>query len=30
MGLAWQRDDDSALVQQFRRIARETARCADN
>ena len=26
MGLAWRRDDDSALVQQFRRIARETAR----
>jgi DNA-binding transcriptional LysR family regulator len=28
MGLAWRRDDDSALVQQFRRIARETARGA--
>jgi DNA-binding transcriptional LysR family regulator len=26
MGLAWRRDDDSALVQQFRRVARETAR----
>jgi hypothetical protein len=26
MGLAWRRDDDSALVQPFRRIARETAR----
>jgi hypothetical protein len=26
MGLAWRRDDDSALVQQFRRVAHETAR----
>jgi DNA-binding transcriptional LysR family regulator len=26
MGLAWRRDDDSALVQQFRRVARETTR----
>ena len=26
MGLAWRRDDDSALVQQFRRVAREMAR----
>jgi DNA-binding transcriptional LysR family regulator len=26
MGLAWRRDDDSASVQQFRRVARETAR----
>ena len=26
MGLAWRRDDDLALVQQFRRVARETAR----
>jgi DNA-binding transcriptional LysR family regulator len=26
LGLAWRRDDDSALVQQFRRVARETAR----
>lgn len=26
MGLAWRPDDDSALVQQFRRVARETAR----
>jgi DNA-binding transcriptional LysR family regulator len=26
MGLAWRRDDDSALVQQFRRVAGETAR----
>jgi DNA-binding transcriptional LysR family regulator len=25
MGLAWRRGDDSALVQQFRRVARETA-----
>jgi DNA-binding transcriptional LysR family regulator len=25
LGLAWRRDDDSALVQQFRRVARETA-----
>jgi DNA-binding transcriptional LysR family regulator len=25
MGLAWRRDDDSALVQQFRRVAREVA-----
>ena len=24
MGLAWRRDDDSALVQHFRRVARET------
>jgi DNA-binding transcriptional LysR family regulator len=24
MGLAWRRDDDSALLQQFRRVARET------
>jgi DNA-binding transcriptional LysR family regulator len=29
MGLAWRRDDDSALVQQFRRVARETARRAE-
>ena len=29
MGLAWRRDDDSALVQQFRRVAQETARRAD-
>jgi DNA-binding transcriptional LysR family regulator len=28
MGLAWRRDDDSAVVQQFRRVARETARRA--
>ena len=28
MGLAWRRDDDSVLVQQFRRVARETARRA--
>ena len=28
MGLAWRRDDDSALVQQFRRVAHETARRA--
>ena len=26
LGLAWRRDDDSALVQQFRRVAYETAR----
>jgi DNA-binding transcriptional LysR family regulator len=26
MGLAWRRDDGSALVQQFRRVAREMAR----
>ena len=26
MGLAWRRDDHSALVQRFRRVARETAR----
>jgi DNA-binding transcriptional LysR family regulator len=26
MGLAWRRDDDSVLVQHFRRVARETAR----
>ena len=26
MGLAWRRDDDSAVVQQFRRVVRETAR----
>jgi DNA-binding transcriptional LysR family regulator len=26
MGLAWRRDDNSALVQQFRRVARERAR----
>jgi DNA-binding transcriptional LysR family regulator len=26
MGLAWRRGDDSTLVQQFRRVARETAR----
>ena len=26
MGLAWRRDDDSALVQQFRRVARGTTR----
>jgi DNA-binding transcriptional LysR family regulator len=29
LGLAWRRDDDSALVQQFRRVARETARRAE-
>jgi DNA-binding transcriptional LysR family regulator len=29
MGLAWRRDDDSALVQQFRRVAHETARRAE-
>jgi hypothetical protein len=29
MGLAWRRDDDSVLVQQFRRVARETARRAE-
>jgi DNA-binding transcriptional LysR family regulator len=29
MGLAWRRDDDAALVQQFRRVAQETARRAD-
>jgi len=29
MGLAWRRDDDSALVQQFRAVARETSRRAD-
>ncbi len=29
MGLAWRRDDDSALVQQFRRVAREMARRTD-
>jgi hypothetical protein len=29
MGLAWRRDDDSALVQQFRRVAHETDRRAD-
>jgi DNA-binding transcriptional LysR family regulator len=29
MGLAWRRDD-SALVQQFRRVARETARRAEH
>jgi DNA-binding transcriptional LysR family regulator len=28
LGLAWRRDDNSALVQQFRRVARETARRA--
>jgi DNA-binding transcriptional LysR family regulator len=28
MGLGWRRDDDSALVQHFRRVARETARRA--
>jgi DNA-binding transcriptional LysR family regulator len=26
LGLAWRRDDDSVLVQQFARVARETAR----
>lgn len=30
MGLAWRRDDDSALVQQFRQVARETARRTEN
>lgn len=30
MGLAWRRDDDSALVQQFRRVAREVARRTEN
>ena len=29
LGLAWRRDDDSALVQQFRRVARERARRTD-
>jgi DNA-binding transcriptional LysR family regulator len=29
MGLAWRRDDDSALVQQFTRVARETAARAE-
>jgi hypothetical protein len=29
MGLAWRRDDDSALVQQFRAVARETSRRAE-
>jgi hypothetical protein len=29
MGLAWRRDDDSALVQKFRRVAHETARRAE-
>jgi DNA-binding transcriptional LysR family regulator len=29
MGLAWRRDDDSALVQQFRRVAREVASRAE-
>jgi DNA-binding transcriptional LysR family regulator len=29
MGLAWRRDDDSPLVQQFRRVAHETARRAE-
>lgn len=29
LGLAWRRDDDSALVQQFSRVARETARRAE-
>jgi DNA-binding transcriptional LysR family regulator len=29
MGLAWRRDDPSALVQQFRRVAHETARRAE-
>lgn len=29
LGLAWRRDDDSALVQQFRRVARETVRRAE-
>jgi DNA-binding transcriptional LysR family regulator len=29
LGLAWRRDDDSALVQQFRRVAREMARRAE-
>jgi DNA-binding transcriptional LysR family regulator len=28
MGLAWRRDDDSALVQHFRAVARETSRRA--
>jgi DNA-binding transcriptional LysR family regulator len=28
LGLAWRRDDDSALVQQFRRVAGETVRRA--
>jgi DNA-binding transcriptional LysR family regulator len=28
LGLAWRRDDDSALVQQFRRVAREMGRRA--
>jgi DNA-binding transcriptional LysR family regulator len=30
MGLAWRRDDDSVFVQQFRRVARETARRTEN
>jgi DNA-binding transcriptional LysR family regulator len=29
IGLAWRRDDESALVQQFRRVARETAARAE-
>jgi DNA-binding transcriptional LysR family regulator len=29
LGLAWRRDDDSALVLQFRRVAREMARRAE-
>jgi DNA-binding transcriptional LysR family regulator len=29
LGLAWRRDDDSALAQQFRRVAHETARRAE-
>ena len=29
LGLAWRHDDDSALVQQFRRVAREQARRTD-
>jgi DNA-binding transcriptional LysR family regulator len=29
MGLAWRRDDDAALVQQFRAVARETSRRAE-
>jgi DNA-binding transcriptional LysR family regulator len=29
MGLAWRRDDDSALVQQFRQVAREMAARAE-
>jgi DNA-binding transcriptional LysR family regulator len=29
MGLAWRRDDDPGLVQQFRRVAHATARRAE-